>query len=217
MHKIFKRPHASLQLSTDVVTLKRGNTTASAQHDLEQDMDHFQGLKLKNLIPCDWSRSATSLAARLWCAPDKRLLHATHSDKVDPCLYSHDEGPTAEEDEEEEDEPGHGVGHDEAAPDGAHAAEQVDGRLVRQEADQPEAEVPARRPCTVMTYQHIACVQAWILMLVPGRSGISYVCRRTRPRACCMECSLHVLLQQQENAISAPAIFQKAVTQLHVS
>ena len=59
--------------------------------------------------------------------------------------------PTAEQDEQQEDEPGHGVGDDEAAPDGAHAAEEVDGHLVRQEADQPEAKVPAPKKPSART------------------------------------------------------------------
>ena len=51
-------------------------------------------------------------------------------------------GQTAEQDEQKEEQPGDDVGHDEAAADGAHKAEEVDGRLVRQEADQEEGEVP---------------------------------------------------------------------------
>ena len=51
---------------------------------------------------------------------------------------------TAEQDEQEEEQPGDDVGDDKAAADGAHEAEEVDGRLVRQEADEEEGEVPAQ-------------------------------------------------------------------------
>lgn len=51
---------------------------------------------------------------------------------------------TAEQDEQKEEQPGDDVGHDEAAADGAHEAKEVDGGLVRQEADQEEGEVPAQ-------------------------------------------------------------------------
>ena len=52
---------------------------------------------------------------------------------------------TAEQDEQEEEQPGNDIGHHEAAADGAHEAEEVDGRLVRQEADQEEGEVSAQQ------------------------------------------------------------------------
>ena len=53
--------------------------------------------------------------------------------------------PTAEQDEQEEEQPGNDVGHNEAAADGAHEAEEGNGCLMRQEADQEEGEVPAKR------------------------------------------------------------------------
>lgn len=43
--------------------------------------------------------------------------------------------PTGEEDQQQEEQPRNGVGHNEAAPNSAHSAEQVDGELMRQEAD----------------------------------------------------------------------------------
>ena len=52
---------------------------------------------------------------------------------------------TAEQDEQEEEQPGNDIGHHEAAADGAHEAEEIDGCLVRQEADQEEGEVSAQQ------------------------------------------------------------------------
>lgn len=96
--------------------------------------------------------------------------------------------PTAEEDEQEEDEPRHGVGHDEAAPNGAHAAEEVDGNLVRQEADQPEAEIPADTERPVKAHQHTASVKA-----------IRGECCTGRPRAKTIWSNNHFLLDREQN------------------
>lgn len=53
------------------------------------------------------------------------------------------EDEAGEEDEEQEEQPRDGVGHDQGATDGAHEPEQADGHLVAQEVEQPEGEVPA--------------------------------------------------------------------------
>ena len=52
---------------------------------------------------------------------------------------------TAEQDEQEEEQPRDDIGHNKTAADSAHEAEEVDGRLVRQETDQEEGEVPTQQ------------------------------------------------------------------------
>ncbi len=57
-----------------------------------------------------------------------------------------DEGEAAEEHDEDKHDPGQVEGDHHRAADGANHAKQIDGHLVRQEAQQPEREVPAPMP-----------------------------------------------------------------------
>jgi hypothetical protein len=55
-----------------------------------------------------------------------------------------DEGESAEEHDEDKDNPGQVEGDHHGAADSADEAEHVDGHLVRQRAQQPEREEPAQ-------------------------------------------------------------------------